>query len=183
MFIQNKVCKSCGITKSIGDFSKNSNGMKDGHLNQCKKCVIVRLKKWKENNQLLVKERRKKEYVKNKDYYIKSAVVWGKNNKEKRIVSKSKWVKKNRKKLCHYSKIRSYREKGAVGSHSEEEWDNLVINFRGKCAYCNKNKGNTRDHVIPISKGGSNYIENILPACTSCNSSKRDKLLKDWLNT
>ncbi|MCK4464389.1 MAG: HNH endonuclease [Bacteroidales bacterium] len=34
----------------------------------------------------------------------------------------------------------------------------------------------TKDHVIPISKGGDNTKENIVPACQSCNSKKFNKI-------
>lgn len=36
------------------------------------------------------------------------------------------------------------------------------------------------DHVIPLSRGGSNSITNVVPACKPCNSGKRDLLLSEW---
>ena len=35
----------------------------------------------------------------------------------------------------------------------------------------------SKDHIIPISKGGNNTRENIVPACITCNSSKGNKVL------
>lgn len=32
----------------------------------------------------------------------------------------------------------------------------------------------TRDHIIPISRGGTNDWSNLQPACAECNASKRD---------
>jgi len=39
----------------------------------------------------------------------------------------------------------------------------------------------TIDHVIPLFSGGNNSMENIVPACTSCNSSKGKKSLLIWM--
>lgn len=53
------------------------------------------------------------------------------------------------------------------------------------CVYCNKDTfphlengheaKTTIDHIIPISKGGSNRKENITIACYECNFNKADK--------
>lgn len=49
------------------------------------------------------------------------------------------------------------------------------------CAYCGKS-ADTIDHIIPRSKNGSDDESNIVPCCKSCNSSKKDKDLADFLN-
>lgn len=65
---------------------------------------------------------------------------------------------------------------------SERDWLRLVARYQHRCAYCNERRPLTKDHVIPVSRGGRHAIGNILPACQSCNSSKRDDLLVYWLH-
>lgn len=68
---------------------------------------------------------------------------------------------------------RRSRVKAAEGSFTREEWIALCHSYAGRCAYCHQRVNRlTVDHVIPLSKGGSNCIANIRPACGSCNSSK-----------
>jgi predicted phage replisome organizer len=52
------------------------------------------------------------------------------------------------------------------------------------CAYCGStDKVNmTIDHIIPVSKGGSSLLSNLVPACKNCNSSKKDRPLVVFLN-
>ena len=55
---------------------------------------------------------------------------------------------------------------------------NLIKKTYGKkCYICNEAPGDTIDHVIPLSKGGTNDIENLRLACYNCNWKKGDKLL------
>lgn len=48
--------------------------------------------------------------------------------------------------------------------------------------YCNEELPLTNDHVVPLSRGGSNNIDNILPACKGCNCSKSAKTLEEYLS-
>jgi 5-methylcytosine-specific restriction endonuclease McrA len=43
------------------------------------------------------------------------------------------------------------------------------------CHYCGQ-EANTIDHLIPISKNGTDDASNCVAACTQCNSSKRDRI-------
>lgn len=51
--------------------------------------------------------------------------------------------------------------------------------FPVKCVYCGA-RAESMDHVIPRSRGGKNDRNNLLPACTKCNSSKNDKTPAEW---
>lgn len=59
----------------------------------------------------------------------------------------------------------------------------LVFNKTdGRCAYCGKvlSDDATIDHIIPRSKGGGNNLDNLLPSCRSCNTSKGVKSLEEF---
>lgn len=52
------------------------------------------------------------------------------------------------------------------------QWLELVVFYGAVCLRCTKHKPLTADHVIPLSRGGTNAIENIQPLCLACNCSK-----------
>lgn len=58
------------------------------------------------------------------------------------------------------------------GHHTKKEWVLLLTRFDGKCAKCGSPDKITRDHIVPLSRGGSDLIGNIQPLCKSCNSKK-----------
>lgn len=52
------------------------------------------------------------------------------------------------------------------------------------CAYCGKKLTRhtaTFDHVIPLSRGGTNHKWNLVWCCQKCNHDKGSKLLSEWL--
>ena len=69
---------------------------------------------------------------------------------------------------------RHARSKAAEGSHTSSQWLTLKEQYGNICLCCRKheselNRPLEQDHVIPISKGGSNWISNIQPLCKDCN--------------
>lgn len=69
----------------------------------------------------------------------------------------------------------------AGGVHTSEEWLAKIDEFNGRCAYCASSEDLTRDHVVPLCRGGSNQISNIVPACNSCNSRKNRLTGEEYL--
>lgn len=68
---------------------------------------------------------------------------------------------------------RHFRKKGAVGNYTKAEWEAVCNKQRNRCNHCGLKVKLTRDHIIPIKLGGSNYICNIQGLCFSCNCSKQ----------
>ena len=74
-------------------------------------------------------------------------------------------------------------KKQAGGSFTHQEWIDLKKEFDFQCLDCGqqepfldqKRQSLTRDHVIPLVKGGTNFISNIQPLCLKCNDKKHDK--------
>ncbi len=65
---------------------------------------------------------------------------------------------------------------------SASVWLTCLAFFNGECAYCGcTHEKLTGDHLIPRSKGGESIPENIVPACSACNSEKADKEWRDYL--
>jgi len=64
---------------------------------------------------------------------------------------------------------------------SEEQWTALKAAW-GACAYCGvTDKALQRDCVLAISRGGRYTLDNIAPACGSCNASKCNDEVTGWL--
>ena len=64
---------------------------------------------------------------------------------------------------------------------TDGQWTMLKACWGG-CAYCGATgDGLQRDCVLPISRGGRYTLDNVVPACPSCNTSKCNSEVTGWL--
>jgi 5-methylcytosine-specific restriction endonuclease McrA len=178
-----KTCTRCKKSKPLSEFGNR--GGKQSHLlnSWCKPCrsghnaerlneryhnepgFKDRIKQYQKDNPEIIKAAKEREYQKNRQAYIDRANRWAKNNPA--LISQIKRRYKAKRKVWEMS-----------GSFTQDEWDALCEFYENKCLSCGRADVKlTVDHVVPLSKGGSNMIDNIQPLCGSCNSSKNAKTI------
>ena len=103
---------------------------------------------------------------------------WNKRYKEEHPDYAGNWLKTEKGRACiqRANVKRRARESEIINTLTSEEWLDILKQSDYKCAYCgisfDENNPPTRDHIIPISRGGDNVKENVVPACRSCNARK-----------
>lgn len=187
-----KVCPTC---KRQGEFYHNRS-TPDGLSRQCKSChkqsAAVSLAKFRAGKTKTpefrakrrakyakrtgyvykppmtpeeIKAKKRKHYAENKAYYQKKNREWVQNNPVK-----------NRMRVAR----RQARKADVPGGLTILQWLELKVMLNLRCLCCGRSEPYIRlqpDHVVPISKGGPDRIDNIQPLCSSCNQSKRDKTI------
>ncbi len=81
-----------------------------------------------------------------------------------------------RRKTAH----RRARKKKAPGTYTVEQWEALKVRYEYTCLCCGRKEPEIKlsiDHVVPLTMGGDNTINNIQPLCLSCNSAKRTRII------
>lgn len=118
--------------------------------------AVQRVKEWRERNP----KGRHAHYAANKDKIVQRVAEWNASNPD-----------------GARTRSRNYRAKlnAAEGSHTRQEIEALYQRQEGKCVYCSKPLKTKyhADHIVPLSRGGSNWITNIQLTCGPCNNRKR----------
>lgn len=80
-----------------------------------------------------------------------------------------------------YARRRARRMAKSTHDLSDVQWAALTAEWAG-CAYCGAtDRALQRDCVLPISRGGRYTLENVVPACGSCNASKCNDEVTSWM--
>lgn len=118
-----------------------------------------------------LRTQRRGDYLKHRSGYAARSKAWADAHPERRKES----IRRNS------AKRRAQKATTAVQDISAKDVRNLFESTNGRCVYCGEKTKLTLDHVVPLSRGGIHGLENLVGACSSCNSSKGDKLIDEWL--
>ena len=183
-----KTCSRCGETKPIEGFSKG-NG-KDGYHSWCKMCAKAYRAAYYETHKERLKAYARKYYEIHKEEQRAVHRKWLEAHEEEQKAYRAaheemaacghKWQQANPEKVAVHWQKRKARKLGAGGSFTAEEFQALCEKAGNRCLCCGSSGPLTIDHIVPLSRGGSNNIENIQPLCQSCNSSKGTKTINYW---
>jgi len=112
---------------------------------------------------------------------------YGKEHNAKRQVQKRQRYHanpKNKEVQMVHNRTRKFRLRGAGGHHSVYDIRKQYTNQNGCCYWCSKELNGVYqvDHVIPITRGGTNWPDNLVVACSFCNISKHNWLpYSEWI--
>lgn len=197
--IPQKRCTKCGrLLPATTEHFNKINGGKYGLNSRCKPCVKIYSDQYRANNRDKISEYQKQWEKDNPD---KVKAKWQKyrNANIIKIREGQRIRKRNSQKAKDYLKAYRQSDHGkniqrlqaqrrrakklqAEGSHTYEQELEQYKRQSGKCYYCHKNVGDNwhPDHVIPLTRGGSDDISNIVIACPPCNLAKWAKMPHEW---
>ena len=121
-------------------------------------------------------------YIANRDKQLAQMKALRVANPEKaRADNRAKYLR-NPEQWSHATNLRRARKRGNGGTHTLAEWQEKLTLFAGCCIYCGRDdRPLTRDHKVPLTRGGTDDIANLVPACRSCNSKKRTLTAQEFL--
>jgi 5-methylcytosine-specific restriction endonuclease McrA len=158
-----------------------------------KEKIAVKAKQWRKKNPEKValygkryieknpevRKKYKKEHKKNISI---TNSEWYNKNKEKVSILHKKWLKDNPEKILIDTANRRANSQRTPEELkiTKEQFQELLVEYNNKCVYCGEEVKLGPDHVIPLSRGGLDTKDNIVPACRHCNCSKGARTPEQW---
>ena len=111
------------------------------------------------------------------EHYRVLSRTWRKANPERARETVCRWGHRHPDRVRFFGENRRARKRNAEGGFTQDDISEIMSKQEGKCIYCQTDLLSTYhiDHILPLSKGGSNYPDNLQLLCAFCNLSKHDR--------
>ncbi len=185
-----KRCRTCKEVKpATPEFFHRGPSGKDGLRGTCKACRIQTSKeeyrKYALHRTEEQKERRRqyreqyrethKERIQQRGRDFSRQYYW--EHKQNR----QQYYQEHREQDRAYVHKRRAHKMSQGGSYTTQDIERKFRAQKKKCYYCHKPLSHYHiEHVVPLSRGGSNAPDNVVLACPSCNNSKHARLPHEW---
>lgn len=132
----------------------------------------------RDKNRLKYRARRRERYSIDPSGQRRREAKWKQSDpagfRDSQRKKRNKWSAKNRERVKAYKRNwRVRKRRHGNGRHTIADIRDILKGQRGKCACCRRKlKAYHVDHISPLSKGGSNYRNNLQLLCAPCNISK-----------
>jgi 5-methylcytosine-specific restriction endonuclease McrA len=145
-------------------------------------------RKYQEEHKVEISEYKKSWAADNEEKVAASKLAYYERTREDIIARSKKWAESNPEKV-RQAKTNNLRKRRAArhashGNFTVREFKELCESYGNKCLACSETKAVLEaDHVVPLTKGGSDNISNIQPLCGSCNRKKFVTIIDYRLST
>lgn len=139
-------------------------------------------RKWQKDNPDKANANSRKYRKSNPDKARSRSREYRNANLEKYRASVSKWGRAHPEYWRAKSRKRRALKNGQTEHFNNLEWQMLCEQYNNRCLRCGEKKVLTPDHIVPLTSGGKDTIDNIQPLCFSCNSSKGARYIVDYRN-
>lgn len=174
-----KACTKCGQIKESSEFGNHA-GRIDGKSSYCLTCARIARAEYRKRQSINIKKQQADNYQRNRAKRIEAARLYVLNleHRKKKNESNKRWQTKNKALVAFYSRKRRMRliENKRFIIRKKD----LIKLYASACIYCGSLNRIEADHVIPVSRSGSDGIGNLVPACKKCNTTKQDLFIMEW---
>lgn len=135
----------------------------------------------------LKRQRDREYYARNRERKKEQVALWQRSNNERHRENVRRWKEKNPERQRQLWAVGVQRRRSRKRSNTPRyqnytlpQWEHLKRSYDFYCLCCGKREPDvslTVDHVVPLSRGGTNSIDNLQPLCFACNLAKRDRIV------